>query len=108
MFQFHKKDFCPLCNQKAQEVSALTIDSIVKKENTKNLSSLEGFHFCENQTCKAVYFKEQIILNQNNLIKKVGLKQGSSPEIICYCFNWTKEKNQNVIVKEKILQENVV
>lgn len=103
MFQFHKKDFCPLCNQKAQKVSALTISSIVKKEYQKDLSSLEGFYFCNHPVCKTIYFKDQIIFNQDKLIKKVGLKEGISPEIICYCFNWTKER----IIKELISNEKV-
>lgn len=92
MFKFKKHNICPLCNKESKKVSSLTIKSMIKNEYKKNMTNFEGFHFCSNANCNVIYFQEEKIIKQCELIKKVGLKEWTNPKTICYCFNLTKEK----------------
>ena len=92
MLSFHTKDICPVCKNKAKEVSAITVKSLVKSECLKELSSVKDFFYCQTPNCEVIYFKPNEIIIQEHLIKEVGIKEWSSPKTVCYCFNWTKEK----------------
>lgn len=92
MLSFHTKDICPVCKNKAKEVSAITVKSLVKSEYLKELSSVKDFFYCQTPNCEVIYFKPNEIIIQEHLIKEVGIKEWSSPKTVCYCFNWTKEK----------------
>ncbi len=92
MLNFHTKDVCPICKNKAKEVSSITINSLVKKEYLKELSSIKDFFYCQTSNCEVVYFKINEIIRQEQLIKEVGLKDWANPKTVCYCFNWTQEK----------------
>ena len=95
------KVICPYCEQKAKGVLAKTLNALLKEISKKRLSSLEGFYYCKTSTCKAVYFKEKDVLTQEDINVVVGLKEGSKPATVCYCFEWTKEK-----IKEELIQTN--
>lgn len=92
MLSFHTKDICPICKNKAKEVSAITVKSLVKDEYLKELSSVKDFFYCQTASCEVIYFKPSKIIKQEGLTKEVGLKEWASPKTVCYCFNWTKEK----------------
>lgn len=100
MLSIQTKDICPLCKNKAQEVSKVTIKSLVNNKYQKELSSVEGFYYCKTNVCKVVYFKENEVIKQDKLIKEVGLKNWANPSTICYCFNWTKERIHAEIIKK--------
>ena len=83
---------CSECGNLAKTVLAKTLNSLLTKKCKEQLDSLEGFYYCKTPSCKVVYFKESILLTQNDLRVTVGLKEGASPATLCYCFEWTKEK----------------
>ena len=83
---------CPICHQVAKGVLDKTLKSLLTKNAKSKLSSLDEFYYCKNSSCKVVYFKDNIILTQEDMSIVVGLKDGSIPATICYCFKWTKEK----------------
>ena len=93
MLSFHTKDICPVCKNKAKEVSAITVKFLVKDEYLKELSSVKDFFYCQTSDCEVIYFK------LNELIKEVGLKEWANPKTVCYCFNWTKEKISDEVNK---------
>ena len=99
MLSFYTKDVCPICKDKAKEVSPITIKSLVKNEYIKELLSIEDFFYCQTPNCEVIYFKPNEIIKQEHLIKEVGIKEWSSPKTVCYCFNWTKEKISDEISK---------
>ena len=99
MLSFHTKDICPVCKNKAKEVSAITVKSLVKSEYLKELSSVKDFFYCQTPNCEVIYFKPNEIIIQEHLIKEVGIKEWSSPKTVCYCFNWTKEKISDEVNK---------
>ena len=83
---------CPACEQKAKGVLAKTLEALLTDDAKSRLSCLEGFYYCKTPTCKVVYFKDEIILTQEDVSVTVGLKEGASPATLCYCFDWSKEK----------------
>ena len=91
------KTACPQCKEKAKGVLSKTLDSLLIKDAKAKLETLEGFYYCKTSTCKVVYFKDEIILTQEDVSVTVGLKEGASPATLCYCFGWSKEK-----IKEQI------
>ena len=99
MLSFHTKDICPVCKNKAKEVSAITVKSLVKDEYLKELSSVKDFFYCQTSDCEVIYFKLNEIIKQEHLIKEVGLKEWANPKTVCYCFNWTKEKISDEVNK---------
>lgn len=99
MLSFYTKDVCPICKDKAKEVSPITIKSLVKNEYIKELLSIEDFFYCQTPNCEVIYFKPNEIIKQEHLIKEVGIKEWSSPKTVCYCFNWTKEKISDEVNK---------
>lgn len=84
-------DICPLCNNKAENVSSITIDSLVKDNLKKKLKSFEGFYFCKTSDCKVIYFRSNEIILQEDLRVEVGIKTWANPSLVCYCFNWSKQ-----------------
>jgi len=90
--KFFTQNTCPICNNKAKDVSPITLSHIIRKDYQKQISSLKGFYYCKTIDCEVVYFKGNELINQDKLIKEVGLKIWASVSTICYCFNWTKEK----------------
>jgi|TARA_R110002033_G_scaffold802_6_gene7720 hypothetical protein len=99
MLSFHTKDICPVCKNKAKEVSAITVKSLVKDKYLKEFSSVKDFFYCQTVNCEVIYFKPNEIIKQEHLTKEVGLKEWASPKTVCYCFNWTKEKISDEISK---------
>lgn len=97
--KFFTQDTCPICKQKAKDVSIVTLSSMIKKKYQKELKSLNGFYFCKTSNCEVVYFKGLEIIKQDMLNIEVGLKYWTNHSTICYCFNWTKEKMNEQITR---------
>lgn len=97
ILNFHTKDMCPICKNKAKEVSPITIKSLVKDEYLKELSSVKDFYYCQSPSCEVIYFKLNEIIKQEFLSQEVGLKEWASSKTICYCFNWSQEVIANEI-----------
>lgn len=94
----HKEfNCCPICDKKAIRVPLSAISHFLTEETKANIPSLENFYFCETPSCDAVYFRNNFTIKQNELKFNIGLKEGSSPTVICYCFHWTKEKIEEQI-----------
>ena len=83
---------CPFCHQKSNIVPSSAVNHFIRDDLKKNISSLEGFRFCDNKICQVVYFKKDITIKQSQIKYSIGIKEGSKPATICFCFNWTKEK----------------
>jgi len=92
-------DSCPSCDQKGKLVPTSSINHFLKDNIKRNITSLEGFSFCATSSCDVVYFKNTCMIHINDVKYKIGLKNNSHPSIVCYCFNWTKEKIQEQLEK---------
>jgi len=92
---------CPSCGKMAKGVLGKTLNCILKEEIKLNIECLDGFHYCKSPSCPIVYFRDDITLTQKDLSVVVGLKDGATPSIVCYCFDWTKEK-----IRDEIMAKN--
>ena len=97
--QLKGKVACPSCGEEAKGVLGKTLNALLKEQIKENLNCLDGFHYCKTATCKTIYFRDETLLTQDDMIVVVGLKEGATPATICYCFGWTKEK-----IKEELMQ----
>jgi len=88
------KEACSLCGVLAKGVLAKTVEHMLSDQAKLRLSCLEGFYYCKTPSCEVVYFRDTEILTQKELEVTVGLKEGANPAMVCYCFDWTKEKIQ--------------
>ena len=86
------QSICPQCGQSAKTVPVITLETLLKLEVKATLQSLEGFHFCKTPTCGVVYFCGDVLLWEDDLTIPVGIKEGTVPTTLCYCFGWTKEQ----------------
>ncbi|PHS37133.1 MAG: hypothetical protein COB07_11305 [Sulfurovum sp.] len=85
---------CPTCDKKAKGVLGKTVEHLLTDDAQSKLDCFDGFYYCKTSTCKTVYFRDEMVLTQDDMSIVVGLKEGVSPATVCYCFNWTKEKIQ--------------
>ncbi|MBA1420631.1 MAG: copper chaperone Copz family protein [Epsilonproteobacteria bacterium] len=85
------KEACPRCGEKAKGVLGKTVEHLLADKAKENLSCFDGFYYCKTPSCEVVYFRQDELLTQKDMIVTVGLKEGASPAIVCYCFDWTKE-----------------
>ena len=90
---------CPLCHEEAKSILVQTLEHILKKEQLENLSCLDGFYYCKTPSCQAVYFRNREVIKQEGLKVIVGLKDGATPATMCYCFEWTKERIREELLK---------
>jgi hypothetical protein len=97
--KFFTQDTCPNCNQKAKDVSVVTLSHMIQEEHQKKLDSLTGYYFCKTSNCEVVYFKGNETVKQDQLKTEVGLKDWANPSTVCYCFNWTKEKMKKEVIE---------
>ena len=83
---------CPKCSEKAKGVLGKTLEHLLTDDAKAQLSCLDGFYFCKTPSCEVVYFRKKEILTQKDINVVVGHKDGASPAMVCYCFEWSKEK----------------
>ena len=97
-----EKQLCPVCHIQAKSVLALTLDHLLTDESKLKIDCLDGFHFCQSPSCDVVYFKDDIQLSQKDITITVGLKEGATPDTVCYCFNWTQ-----TAIKEELMDSGI-
>ena len=90
--QLKGKVECPTCHKHAKHVLGKTVKALLIDEVKSKLEFFDGFYFCKTASCKTVYFREETFLTQEDIRVVVGLKDGATPDTVCYCFGWTKEK----------------
>ena len=81
---------CPLCEAESKGILSKTLNALLKSK--EKFDSLEGFYLCKTSTCKAVYFKENKVLTQEDVSVSVGFKADAKVKNYCYCFGWTQER----------------
>ena len=89
---FSKKPLCPLCHEEGKAVLAKTINALVKQEYKNRLNSMEGFSICKTSTCRAIYYRGNEVVTQEDMSVSVGFKDDAKIKNHCYCFGWTEER----------------
>ncbi|HWO74323.1 MAG TPA: (2Fe-2S)-binding protein [Bacillus sp. (in: firmicutes)] len=91
-------DYCPSCKNKAKRVKLITLKSLLKPASLVTLNSKETHYFCSTSDCDVVYYDSN---HKKYLVSdlKVPVHQKDDKAPICYCFDWTKEKIVDYLVK---------
>jgi hypothetical protein len=87
-----EKAICPGCGSAAQVVKVRTLKHWLKPSLAFNILDLP-FYFCKTRDCHVVYFSEDcnVQYTKEQLRYRIGLKEKSSPIVVCYCFGITEE-----------------
>ena len=86
------KQLCPRCGHEARGVLPKTLEHLLTRETKNHLDTLEAFYYCTTPACAVIYFRDQTVLTQKDVMVTVGCKEGAEPQTVCYCFGWTGEK----------------
>ncbi len=82
---------CPLCGSIGKAVSAVTISAQVQEHALAALATTEGFRFCAEKDCPAVYYRgtedgEDEIFSTAQTHQIVFQKSNDPERFVCYCF----------------------
>jgi hypothetical protein len=82
-------------------VTAITIESLVRKECRSQLVSPEGFSFCHTPDCAMIYFNNETdeYIEKGDMKVRVGIKETEDPVPFCNCFGWTQKKIDDEIAR---------
>ncbi len=88
-------DLCPTCSQKGKPVGAETINALARPE----LQPAGGFpdgYVCTNPDDPTLYFfpGDSPSLSRDDVTVRVGFKAAEPPQLVCYCFEHTREDIQ--------------
>ncbi len=80
---------CPLCAQRGRKLTSITLESQLLPETVAQAAPFEGYHFCAQVDCDAVYFGSptQPIYKTQDLHQLVYQKSPSKERLACYCFH---------------------
>ena len=92
---------CRVCGNSGTPVTAITIESLVRKERRSQLPSPKGFSFCHTRDCAVVYFNNDTdeYIEKGDVNVRVGVKETEDPVPLCYCFGWTQKKIDDEITR---------
>jgi hypothetical protein len=95
------KPVCRVCGNSGTPVTAITIESLVRKERRSQLASPEGFSFCHTPDCAVVYFNNDTdkYIEKGDVNVRVGIKETEDPVPLCYCFGWTQKRIDDEIAR---------
>ena len=95
------KSVCRVCGNPGTPVTAITIESLVRKECRSQLVSPEGFSFCHTPDCAMIYFNNDTdeYIEKGDVKIRVGIKETEDPVPLCYCFGWTQKKIDDEIAR---------
>jgi len=75
--------FCPRCAVSGPQVGVAPV-------RPHRRTAVDGaWQFCPNQECSIIYYLGRDIIDENEVITKVGLKASAKPTPVCYCFAHT-------------------
>lgn len=82
---------CPACGRPGQEVPALIVKSLARREAKPRVGPGPYF-LCENADCDTVYYDlESHGLRRDELRTRVGYKERSPDRLVCYCLRVTEQ-----------------
>ena len=85
---------CPSCSERGKPVNAETINALVKPELKPEGGFSDGY-YCPNPLDATLYFfADGHSLTKDDLIVRVGFKESGPPQLVCYCFEHTREAIQ--------------
>ena len=86
---------CPTCGEKGKPVGAVTINALVRP-GLKSGSAFPDGYYCPNPEDVTLYFFDGGLdaISKDDAKVRVGFKETEGPQMVCYCFEHTKEEIQ--------------
>ncbi len=91
---------CPANGARSKQVDMLTVRSLVRRLPLRMPAT--QYYFCDARDCDVVYFAldpQAPIFRRDDLLVRVGAKEGSDPIPVCYCFGFTQKDIENEIAE---------
>ncbi len=88
-------DICPTCGEKGKPVGAETINALVRPEQKPGPGFPSG-SYCPNPEDETLYFFDSGFdaISKGDVKVRVGFKETGPPQMVCYCFEHTKDEIQ--------------
>jgi len=85
---------CPSCGKKGKNVQLITLKSLLKASVLETIEPDNTYVFCSNSACTTVYFSgnHSQTFAEGDLKVPVYQKNPSMGVLVCYCFDWTRER----------------
>lgn len=91
---------CPRCTAVGRSVKPITPQSLLNEEAKTRGGALEGLRFCATPTCDVAYYGADGVFVRDELTVRIGVKDGESPRLVCYCTGRTFESIEEELRKE--------
>jgi len=94
------KGNCPICNNKGEAVSKVTVEHLVTDEN-RNAVEGDQYRICMNEDCDVVYYNtgNGIKFLKDQVKVPIWFKKNANPKYACYCSKVTEEQVIEAVVK---------
>jgi len=88
---------CPACGGKGKAVKTVTLQSLLKPEPKARIGE-HSYLYCGNPECRIVYYANHgPTFSTDDMAVRVGVKEKSPPQHVCYCFNHTIEQIEDEV-----------
>lgn len=91
---------CPVCNLPGEAVKIVTVESLVKDENKKDV--LGGNYFlCKSKDCDVVYYNpdKDMIFLKDQVKVSIWYKKDANPKYACYCSKTTEDEVIKAVIE---------
>ena len=101
-----KKYRCPVNGLEYSGVSEKTLLHHIKAPWMQS-NKKQGHYYCSDPNCDVVYFGEDdSLILKSELRTSIGIKEGTSNPLVCYCFGITKaEAMKTPSIREYVVQK---
>ena len=88
-------DSCPTCGEKGKPVGAETINALLRPQQKPSSGFPDGY-YCPNPEDDTLYFFDSglDVISKDEAKVRVGFKETAAPQMVCYCFEHTKDEIQ--------------
>jgi len=95
---------CPLCGEKGEKVSNLTVYSLTQKEHKSDIDRKGSDHYnvCMTPECSCAYYNEKGHLTTSQMKRDFDFKDDKKEHFVCYCLNITKPQIIETIKSKKL------
>ena len=94
------KSECPISKTSSRKVQRRTLEHLLKGEKVGSIQNVQ-YYFCTDPSCTVVYFSNESVpfFAVDDVKVKVFAKDKGEDVNVCYCFDWTRGRIKEEIVR---------
>jgi hypothetical protein len=91
---------CPVSHTLSRKVQHRTVEHMLKPGKAASLTSAQ-YYYCTDPSCDVVYFSNESVpyFTVEDVAVKVLSKDKSDEVNVCYCFDWTRARIKEELVR---------